>query len=53
MATYYQLFGFADTLLGISVICPANILQNTATANPGGNLVLNGIGCNVDNNVAP
>ena len=43
-----------DTIgLGISVICPANILQNTATANPGGNLVLNGIGCNVDNNVAP
>jgi hypothetical protein len=43
-----------DTIgLGISVICPANILQNTATSNTGGNLVLNGIGCNVDNNVAP
>jgi hypothetical protein len=45
---------------GLSVNCPSNVTNNTAVnnpigalANPGGNLVLNGSGCNNTNNVAP
>jgi hypothetical protein len=38
---------------GILVGCPANITDNTAVNNSGGNLVLNGNGCNNTNNVAP
>jgi hypothetical protein len=39
---------------GITVLCPANVTDNTAIgAPPGSNLVLNGTGCNNTNNVAP
>ena len=39
--------------MGIVVACPSNIIGNTATSNTGGNLVLQGVGCNSNNNVAP
>jgi len=39
--------------IGMSVICPSNVQNNTATANTGGNISLSGIGCNFANNVAP
>ncbi|HXG19832.1 MAG TPA: hypothetical protein VNN62_12280 [Methylomirabilota bacterium] len=43
-----------DTIgVGVSVICPANVQQNTVTANSSGNLSLNGDGCLSVNNVAP
>ena len=38
---------------GIIANCPSNVIDNTATGGPGGNLVLNGTGCNNTNNVAP
>jgi hypothetical protein len=38
---------------GLVVSCPSNVTNNTAVNNPGGNLVLNGQGCNNTNNVAP
>lgn len=38
---------------GIVVFCPSNVTDNTAVNNSGGNLVLNGSGCNNTNNVAP
>jgi hypothetical protein len=38
---------------GIVVSCPSNVTDNTAVNNAGGNLVLNGNGCNNTNNVAP
>ena len=38
---------------GLVVSCPSNVIGNTATGNPGGNLVLLGGGCNNNNNVAP
>lgn len=39
--------------IGILVSCPSNIVENTATGNTDVNLVLNGAGCNSNNNVAP
>jgi hypothetical protein len=44
-----------DGFAGISVNCPSNVTDNTAVNNTGigGNLVLNGTGCNNTNNVAP
>ena len=47
--------GASDGFAGISVDCPSNVTDNTAVNNrvPGGNLVLNGTGCNNTNNVAP
>jgi hypothetical protein len=39
--------------VGIAVDCPSNVTDNTAVNNAGGNLVLNGNGCNNTNNVAP
>jgi hypothetical protein len=42
-----------NTSVGIRVLCPSNITENTAINNPQGNLVLNGNGCNNTNNVAP
>lgn len=40
--------------VGISVICPSNVQDNTATGNTIQNLTLNdGIGCNAVDNVAP
>ena len=39
--------------IGLLVSCPSNVTNNTAVNNPGGNLVLNGNGCNNTNNVAP
>jgi hypothetical protein len=39
--------------IGLFVACPSNVTNNTAVNNPGGNLVLNGNGCNNTNNVAP
>lgn len=39
--------------VGIVANCPSNVTDNTAINNPGGNLVLNGDGCNNTNNVAP
>jgi hypothetical protein len=38
---------------GLFVDCPSNVTNNTAVNNGGGNLVLNGTGCNNTNNVAP
>jgi hypothetical protein len=45
----------SDGFAGISVDCPSNVTDNTAVNNNGhgGNLVLNGTGCNNTNNVAP
>ena len=46
-----------DGEAGISVDCPSNVTDNTAVdkdnSGPGGNLLLNGTGCNNTNNVAP
>jgi hypothetical protein len=43
-----------DTLgTGISVICPSNLQQNTATSNTSSNISLAGDGCLSVNNVAP
>jgi hypothetical protein len=42
-----------NQLRGIVVDCPSNVTDNTAVNNTGGNLVLNGNGCNDTNNVAP
>ena len=44
-----------DGEAGISVSCPSNVTDNTAVNNSGrgGNLMLNGTGCNNTNNVAP
>lgn len=40
--------------VGISIICPSNVQDNTATGNTIQNLTLNdGIGCNAVDNVAP
>src|SRR5207249_984218 len=39
--------------VGISVACPSNLIGNTATDNPGGNLILNVQGCTNTNNLAP
>jgi len=39
--------------VGMSIICPSNVKDNTATANTSANLVLTGEGCNVIDNVAP
>jgi hypothetical protein len=39
--------------IGLLVSCPSNVTNNTAVNNPGGNLMLNGNGCNNTNNVAP
>jgi hypothetical protein len=39
--------------VGLTVDCPSNVTNNTSVNNPGGNLVLNGSGCNNTNNVAP
>jgi hypothetical protein len=39
--------------IGLLVDCPSNVTNNTAVNNPGGNIVLNGNGCNDTNNVAP
>jgi hypothetical protein len=39
--------------IGLSVACPSNVTDNTVVNNAGGNLVLNGNGCNNTNNVAP
>jgi hypothetical protein len=39
--------------IGLSVACPSNVTDNTVVNNEGGNLVLNGDGCNNTNNVAP
>lgn len=41
------------TGVGMLVTCPANVVHNSATANSGGNLLLNGEGCNTVQNVAP
>jgi len=38
---------------GLEVFCPSNVIGNTAVSNTGTNLMLNGIGCNDSNNVAP
>ena len=38
---------------GMSILCPSNVQNNTATGNTTGNLFLIGIGCNAVNNVAP
>ena len=38
---------------GLRVTCPSNILDNTATGNPGGNIVTEGPGCEKPHNVAP
>ena len=39
--------------VGMTVICPSNVQDNTVTGNTGGNLFLSGIGCNAVDNVAP
>jgi hypothetical protein len=39
--------------VGIDANCPSNLTNNTVLNNPGGNIVLNGTGCNNTNNVAP
>ncbi len=39
--------------LGLVVECPSNVTGNTVVNNSGGNLRLNGTGCNDTNNVAP
>ena len=39
--------------VGLFVDCPSNVTNNTAVNNNGGNLTLNGNGCNNTNNVAP
>jgi hypothetical protein len=39
--------------VGLLVSCPSNVTNNTAVDNAGGNLVLDGTGCNNTNNVAP
>jgi hypothetical protein len=39
--------------IGLSVACPSNVTDNTVVNDGGGNLVLNGNGCNNTNNVAP
>ena len=41
------------TGIGLFVSCPSNVTNNTPVNNAGGNLVLNGDGCNNTNNVAP
>jgi hypothetical protein len=38
---------------GFSVFCPSNVTDNTAINNPGGNIVLQTVGCTVTNNAAP
>jgi hypothetical protein len=38
--------------VGIAVVCPANVTNNTATGNSV-NIQLSGEGCNNTNNVAP
>jgi hypothetical protein len=47
--------GQGSTVIGVGLVvgCPSNVTDNTAVNNPGGNLVLNGTGCNNTNNVAP
>ncbi|MGE0827612.1 MAG: right-handed parallel beta-helix repeat-containing protein [Candidatus Binatia bacterium] len=42
-----------DPGFGMSIICPSNIKNNTATFNTRGDLVLNGNGCNAFDNVTP
>lgn len=37
--------------IGMTVICPSNVQDNTAIGNTGGNLSLSGIGCHDDGNV--
>lgn len=39
--------------IGVSVICPSNVKNNTTTTSTQANLVLTGDGCNVFDNVAP
>jgi hypothetical protein len=39
--------------VGIHAVCPSNVSDNTTLNNAGGNLVLDGTGCNNSNNVAP
>jgi hypothetical protein len=39
--------------VGMTVICPSNVQDNTVTGNTGGNLFASGIGCNAIDNVAP
>jgi hypothetical protein len=39
--------------VGMSILCPSNVKNNTATANTSANLVLTGDGCNSVDNVAP
>jgi hypothetical protein len=39
--------------VGMTVICPGNVQDNTVTGNTGGNLFTSGIGCNAVDNVAP
>lgn len=42
-----------DPGVGMSILCPSNVKNNTATANTSANLLLVGEGCNVIDNVAP
>lgn len=39
--------------VGMTVLCPSNTQNNTTVGNTGGNLFLNGVGCNNLNNIAP
>jgi hypothetical protein len=45
--------GIPGFKVGFLVSCPSNVTDNTAINSPGGNIVLNGTGCNNTNNVAP
>jgi len=40
-----------NTLAGIEAICPSNIINNSATADTGPDIMQDGAGCNLDNNV--
>ena len=39
--------------VGMSIICPSNVKNNTLTGSTQGNLSLNGTNCNASENVAP
>jgi hypothetical protein len=44
---------FGGPGFGLVVECPSNVTDNTVVNNQGGNLILDGNGCNNTNNVAP